>query len=116
MKKTNQDKIDLAIEDAIDFEVRTKNQVIAEVNRQNTIIKATSKEEIGTFLGNNIDSHIPVGGTFYQTIKAQYPLLELVIAGLGISQPTELHYRKHRILISVHSGVVLGIAPKCDKE
>ena len=113
MEQTEQDKIDMAIEDAIDFEVRTQNKVIAEVNRQNTVIKASSKEEIGKFLDKSVLNHILVDGDFYNTIKSSYPLLDLVITGLNLQPPTVLYYKQDQILISIHGDdVVLGIAPK----
>ena len=107
MTPQEQDKID----DAVDFVVQTKNGIVAEVNQQNTVIKAGSIEDIATFLGVNIKQHVKFSQGFDQTIKKQYPLLELVEFGLKLNRPTSLQYKCDRILIAVYDDCVFGIAP-----
>lgn len=110
--KEDQDMID----DAINFVVTTQNGIIAEVNQQNTVIKANSRGDIETFLGSSIKKHIVMSGNFYDTIRPTYPILRMVVSGLGLEPPTKLYYKQNRILIAEFDGFVIGIAPVCDKQ
>lgn len=106
-----QDKID----DAVDFVIKIQNGIIAEVNQQNTVIKASSVGDIATFLGVNIKKYtIFKSWDFLKTINIEYPLLALVIAGLSLPDPKTIYYKKQRVLITVHGDVVLGVAPYGD--
>ena len=107
MTHSKQDHID----DAINFISKTQNGIRAEVNQQNTVIKAETKEDIAQFLGVDITHHTVFTGQKKRERYVEFPLLYLTMEGLDLAPPDRIYYKHHRILISVHSDVVLGIVP-----
>ena len=99
------------IDDTIDFIDITKNGTKAQVNRQNTIVKADNKENLAKFLGVRIENHVIFGPGFYSRIQVDYPLLELVEKGLKLSLPVRILYKHERILIAEYNDFVIGVAP-----
>lgn len=103
------------IDDAVDFVVHTRNQTIVEANRNNTVIKADSREDIVTFCGISLGSHEKYNGGFYRAIQKSYPLLELVMIGLELEPPNTLYYQQGKMLIAEFNDCVIGVAPMADK-
>lgn len=103
-----------AIDDAVDFDSKNKNGILAHVNFQNTVIRGDSAADISTFLGIHLEKHVKYGPSYYQAIKDEYPLFELVQAGLISISPHTLLYRSHRVLIAEYDNFAIGIAPMGD--
>ena len=108
-QEQEQDKID----DAIDFVDQTHNGITAKVNRQNTVIKAKSVDDIATFL--NVELKTYVISTIHILIPREYPLLKYVVAGLNmldsVDTPITYWYCQHNILYVEYDDFALGIAP-----
>ena len=108
MTPEDQDKID----SAVDFVVKTQNGIIAEVNQQNTVIKSDSRENIVIFLSIDLNKYVRFDPkSILEKTDFEYPLLKLVMAGLGLQDPDRIYYKHQRVLIAVHGDIVLGIAP-----
>lgn len=100
-----------AIYDAIDFDDATKHGITAQVNCQNTVIKADSKSDIVKFLRVNISHHTIFTGQQKRDQFIKYPLFHLVMEGLDLAPPNRIHYKHERILIAEYDDFAIGIAP-----
>jgi len=100
-----------AIEDAVDFRHMVKNGIEAQVNYQNTVIKADTVGSVAMFLGINIKKHVILVAQDKRDKFHEYPLLELVLEGLDLAPPSKVYYKYRRVLLADFGDFVIGIAP-----
>lgn len=107
MTPTEQDEIDFIV----DFKEIKKRGITAKVNAHNTVMRATTMNDVAVFNGIKIDKHIRTEPSFYRTIKSKYPLLELVLSVDEYSTPCSLLHKHDRVLIAEYDGFVIAVAP-----
>lgn len=102
------------------FKERTQNNIKAEVNLYNTVLKCGSVDDAFTHMAvSNInkDRYVKVCGLLdKEVINKEHPHLNIVMEKLDLKPCTESYYLQEWPLVTVFGDVVLATAPLIETD
>lgn len=100
------------------FKDRTQNGIKAEVNGYNTVLRCGSVEDARIYVDlSRWEDYTKIDGSIDQEIiDKEYPHLNVLMKILDFKPCTESYYLQGWPLITVHSNVILALAPRFEPD